>query len=189
MKRLYFSIITLLVVILISSCGGIQSDNINYTKYNGYSSTSKTTEKSTKPSTNTRKSESVVSKATVKNSVNKTNIFSDNKNDVNKSKNIKEKRKNTTVVDKIGYNNADNFKISTTVIEKTELFKERIKTKTTVQTTSLPPLLDTDFCYITENGKKFHRKNCRYLYKSNIKIIVKEAKEKGFSPCSVCKPQ
>ena len=96
---------------------------------------------------------------------------------------------NFTVVDKIGYNNVDNFKISTTVIEKTELLKERIKTKTTVQTTSLPPLLDTDFCYITENGKKFHRENCRYLYKSNIKIIVKEAKEKGFSPCSVCKPQ
>ncbi len=189
MKRLYFSIITLLVVILISSCGGIQSDNINYTKYNGYSSTSKTTEKSTKPSTNTSKLESVVSKSTVKNSDNKTNIFSDNKNGVNKSKKLKEKRKNTTVVDKIGYNNVNNFKTSTTVIEKTELLKERIKTKTTVQTTSLSPLLDTDFCYITENGKKFHRENCRYLYKSNIKIIVKEAKEKGFSPCSVCKPQ
>lgn len=188
-KRLCFSIITLLVVILISSCGGIQSDNINYTKYNGYSSTSKTTEKSTKPSTNTRKSETVVSKSTVKNSVNKTVVVSDNKNGVNKSKKIKEKRKNTTVVDKIGYNNADNFKISTTITEKTELLKERIKIKTTVQTTSLPTLLDTDFCYITENGKKFHRENCRYLYKSNIKIIVKEAKDKGFSPCSVCKPQ
>lgn len=188
MKRLYFSIITLLVVVLVSSCGGVESENINYTKYNGYSTTSKTTQKSTTLSTNTRKLKTIVQKSTIENTINKTIIVTENKVGVSKSNKLKEKRKNT-VINKTGYNNVDDLKISTTTFEKTETSKERIKNKTTVQTTSLPPLLDTDFCYITENGKKFHRENCRYLYKSNIKIIVKDAKDKGFKPCSVCKPQ
>lgn len=42
--------------------------------------------------------------------------------------------------------------------------------------------------YITETGKKYHRGNCRYLRKSKIAISLKEACERGYKPCSVCKP-
>ncbi|ANW98609.1 competence protein ComE [Thermoclostridium stercorarium subsp. thermolacticum DSM 2910] len=42
--------------------------------------------------------------------------------------------------------------------------------------------------YITKTGSKYHSDNCRYLSESKIPISLKDAKEKGYSPCSVCKP-
>ena len=42
--------------------------------------------------------------------------------------------------------------------------------------------------YITKTGKKYHLGNCRYLKKSKIKISLKEACERGYTPCKVCKP-
>jgi len=42
--------------------------------------------------------------------------------------------------------------------------------------------------YITQSGKKYHTSNCSYLSSSKISIELSEAKEKGFTPCSRCKP-
>jgi competence protein ComEC len=42
--------------------------------------------------------------------------------------------------------------------------------------------------YITRTGSKYHQVGCRYLKKSCIPIGLKEAKERGYSPCSVCRP-
>lgn len=42
--------------------------------------------------------------------------------------------------------------------------------------------------YITKSGKKYHTESCSYLSKSKIAIDLKEAIEKGYSPCSKCKP-
>ena len=42
--------------------------------------------------------------------------------------------------------------------------------------------------YITRTGKKYHRAGCRYLAKSMIPISLKEAKQLGYGPCSVCGP-
>jgi len=42
--------------------------------------------------------------------------------------------------------------------------------------------------YITKSGSKYHRSGCRYLSKSMIPISLKDAKERGYSPCKVCKP-
>jgi TnpA family transposase len=42
--------------------------------------------------------------------------------------------------------------------------------------------------YVTKTGKKYHTATCRYLSKSKIAISLKDAKAKGFTPCSVCKP-
>jgi competence protein ComEC len=42
--------------------------------------------------------------------------------------------------------------------------------------------------YITKTGKKYHTGTCRYLSKSKISISLKDAKAKGYTPCSVCKP-
>ena len=42
--------------------------------------------------------------------------------------------------------------------------------------------------YVTKAGKKYHQEGCRYLKGSKIPISLKEAKAKGYEPCSVCRP-
>jgi len=42
--------------------------------------------------------------------------------------------------------------------------------------------------YITKTAKKYHRANCKYLRKSKIPIILREAIKRGYTPCSICKP-
>jgi hypothetical protein len=42
--------------------------------------------------------------------------------------------------------------------------------------------------YVTKTGKKYHTSTCRYLAKSKISMSLKDAKSKGFTACSVCKP-
>ncbi len=41
--------------------------------------------------------------------------------------------------------------------------------------------------YVTKSGTKYHRSDCKYLAKSKIPILLKEAKTK-YQPCSVCNP-
>jgi len=42
--------------------------------------------------------------------------------------------------------------------------------------------------YITRTGRKYHTTDCRYLSKSKIPITLKEAIQRGYTPCSVCRP-
>jgi hypothetical protein len=42
--------------------------------------------------------------------------------------------------------------------------------------------------YITKTGEKYHRGTCRYLSQSKIAISLANAKARGYTPCSVCKP-
>ena len=44
--------------------------------------------------------------------------------------------------------------------------------------------------YITANGKKYHRENCRTLTKSKAvtAVSIDEVKRKGYTPCKVCYP-
>ena len=42
--------------------------------------------------------------------------------------------------------------------------------------------------YVTRTGKKYHRAGCRHLLKSQRPMSLKEAIEKGYEPCKVCKP-
>ncbi len=42
--------------------------------------------------------------------------------------------------------------------------------------------------YITRTGSKYHRGSCSYLRKSRIPISLKEAKRRGYTPCSRCNP-
>jgi competence protein ComEC len=42
--------------------------------------------------------------------------------------------------------------------------------------------------YITKTGEKYHRDGCKSLSKSKIPSTVEEAKEKGLTPCAICKP-
>ena len=45
--------------------------------------------------------------------------------------------------------------------------------------------------YVTTSGQKYHRENCRYVRgKDNtLEISINQAEEKGYSPCSKCKPE
>lgn len=42
--------------------------------------------------------------------------------------------------------------------------------------------------YVTDGGKKFHMKNCSVVNTGKKGIEVSEAKKKGYTACSVCKP-
>jgi hypothetical protein len=42
--------------------------------------------------------------------------------------------------------------------------------------------------YVTETGECYHRGDCQYLSHSKIPISLKEAKARGYRPCSVCEP-
>lgn len=47
---------------------------------------------------------------------------------------------------------------------------------------------DSTYVYVTKSGKKYHAANCKHLSSSKIQISLKEAKEKGYTPCSDCDP-
>jgi len=51
-----------------------------------------------------------------------------------------------------------------------------------------PEISEETTVYITRTGKKYHTGDCRYLSKSKIPITLKEAIERGYTPCSVCGP-
>ncbi len=42
--------------------------------------------------------------------------------------------------------------------------------------------------YITKSGKKYHRSQCQFLAKSKISINLIQAKQRGYTPCRICKP-
>jgi endonuclease YncB( thermonuclease family) len=42
--------------------------------------------------------------------------------------------------------------------------------------------------YITKSGSKYHSAGCQYLRKSKIPTSKKDAKARGYGPCSRCKP-
>lgn len=42
--------------------------------------------------------------------------------------------------------------------------------------------------YVTKTGKKYHRKDCQFLSKSRVPLALDEAKNRGFTPCRICKP-
>lgn len=42
--------------------------------------------------------------------------------------------------------------------------------------------------YVTESGRKFHRKDCRYVKKGGRPLTREEAVKLGYTPCSICKP-
>jgi len=55
---------------------------------------------------------------------------------------------------------------------------------------SSQPASDPDeiIVYVTKAGRKYHRKGCYHLRKSSRPITLREAVEKGYEPCSHCKP-
>jgi len=48
--------------------------------------------------------------------------------------------------------------------------------------------LSAQTVYITKSGTKYHKSDCRYLSQSKIAVDLKEAVDRGYTPCSVCRP-
>ncbi len=42
--------------------------------------------------------------------------------------------------------------------------------------------------YTTEKGEKYHRADCPHIRSGRKEITLKEAKERGYTPCKTCKP-
>ena len=191
MKKLIPLIAVLCV--LVTACGGEPTENLNYTHYNVVpSETTVITANFNAAAKRTSESETFTSKNTTLSQNNyktteKTQRSSaDNKINNSKSyieKVILSKQKgdistslSSTVYNTVGNNSSEETEKTEYVLNETE------------QTTTLEPLKDTDTGYITKTGGRYHRNSCRYLVKSCIEIIVGEAKEKGYTPCKVCKP-
>ena len=51
-----------------------------------------------------------------------------------------------------------------------------------------PEVSEDTIVYVTKTGKKYHTGGCRYLSKSRIPITIKDAIQRGYTPCSVCSP-
>lgn len=51
-----------------------------------------------------------------------------------------------------------------------------------------PPIAGDPVVYVTNTGEKYHNDGCQYLRKSKKPLRLSEAKDKGYLPCSVCKP-
>ncbi len=48
--------------------------------------------------------------------------------------------------------------------------------------------VDAQTVYITKSGTKYHTGTCRYVQSSKMSISLSDAKAKGYTACSVCKP-
>jgi endonuclease YncB( thermonuclease family) len=55
-------------------------------------------------------------------------------------------------------------------------------------TTEAAPKAEDITVYVTRTGTKYHREGCQHLQKSSRAITLKEALDKGYEPCSRCKP-
>jgi hypothetical protein len=42
--------------------------------------------------------------------------------------------------------------------------------------------------YITRTGEKYHRRSCQHLARSKYPVSLKDAKQRGYAPCKVCRP-
>jgi micrococcal nuclease len=47
---------------------------------------------------------------------------------------------------------------------------------------------DSELVYVTEHGKKYHRRKCQFVQGGATSLALKEAKAKGYTACSRCKP-
>jgi len=59
-------------------------------------------------------------------------------------------------------------------------------------TSSIPPQpasASNAYVYVTHAGRWYHLEGCRYLARTNDKMTLQEAKNRGLHPCKICNPR
>lgn len=51
-----------------------------------------------------------------------------------------------------------------------------------------PRAADGVLVYVTPHGKKYHRQDCQHVRKGATALTLREARARGYTPCSRCKP-
>ena len=204
------------VCLLVTSCGGEPTENVNYTHYNVVTSASETTASDvTSFFTVKRTDESEQFTVKIADSFGNTDSSASEKESLKNIENTSKpenskKLENPQISSTENKNNIGNNYSKKSVLSKIKdggntSFSSTVyatsvnnnsKTEENTESVSaepestdvLEPLKDTDTAYITNTGNRYHRKGCRYLAKSCVEIIVGDAKEKGYTPCKVCKP-
>lgn len=72
-----------------------------------------------------------------------------------------------------GGNKLGAYQTKDAVVEKTSVKQNAVSAQTV---------------YITKSGTKYHKSGCNYLKSSKYPITLEEAIDRGYTPCSVCKP-
>lgn len=54
---------------------------------------------------------------------------------------------------------------------------------------AITSLASAQTVYVTEKGKKYHKKNCTVVKEGKKGIELSDAKKKGLEPCATCKPE
>lgn len=88
----------------------------------------------------------------------------------------------------VDYSKAGTYNVTYTVQDKSgnsssKTVKVTVKAQATASTSS-----GGGTVYITKTGSKYHSSGCRYLSKSKIPISKSDAKARGYTACSVCRP-
>ena len=176
-KNVILLLITVFMCFSVACTGEPAEEEKPQIKYNDFISQQTTTITQTRTKhTKSKKSTKINSKKKSKKSVN---------NVVSKENNSK---KVTTKINN-GVNNTNKvIVVNSKTTVKTTIVTTTITELQETATTTLAPLLDTDICYVTASGEKYHRQGCRYLKRSCLEMLVGEAKEKKYTPCKVCKP-
>lgn len=54
----------------------------------------------------------------------------------------------------------------------------------------MPVSRGTEKVYVTKSGKRYHRHDCKYVKGKNgiRELTLKQASERHYTPCKVCKP-
>lgn len=77
---------------------------------------------------------------------------------------------------------------SKTDSEGTKLGAYQTKNAVVEKTSVKQKTASTQTVYITKSGTKYHTSGCNYLKNSKFSITLEEAIDRGYTPCSVCKP-
>jgi hypothetical protein len=78
------------------------------------------------------------------------------------------------------------FKMVHTAVERAWIYGSYGILSASEEGLNLEP--EGNIVFITRTGIRYHRGSCWHLRKSRVPIEIGEAKEKGYTPCKVCKP-
>ncbi len=97
------------------------------------------------------------------------------------------KNTTTTTTEPVSTTQEQTTENSATTVITTDTSETKPTETETPSTVSEPVQKEnSDICYVTASGTKYHRAGCSYLKKSKTQMSISDAKLSGYSPCSRC---